>query len=136
MNVVVAKLEFLSKEQSQIQLTQRNLADNLQLRTFASDKKELEASVADLNMQLGQYDRANVDAQYSRLKERHDKLIDERSNKYGQLKQLQESLKQEQSSLDNEFRDIDKLYLDQKYKVVTALLTVKDFDQYSKALEE
>jgi DNA repair protein RAD50 len=135
LDVVMSSLEGFSKKESEIQLKQRNISDNIQLRKYKADVTELESRITTLKRKVDASNHSSIDDEYNRLKDRHDLLLGERSQIVGEIKQLEEQVRKLQLQLTTDYRDIDKKYLDLKYKVTSTELSCEDLEKYSVSLD-
>ena len=131
-----SRLDDLTTEVSQIQLHQRNIADNLQLRKFSADKLKLENKIASNRRELSKYDLGNINNQLVDLQTRQDELVSERAEAMGSLRQLEESVKELKKMLDSDFQNIEKQYAENKFKYMVDELAMNDLEKYAKALEQ
>jgi DNA repair protein RAD50 len=135
LDVVTSSLEGFSKKESEIQLKQRNIGDNLQLRKYKADVTELDSRIVTLKRKVDASNHSSIDEEYNSLKHRHDQLLGERSQIVGEIKQLEEQIRKLQLQLTTDYRDIDKKYLDLKYKVTSTELSCEDLEKYSVSLD-
>ncbi|KAJ3370046.1 DNA repair protein rad50 [Kappamyces sp. JEL0680] len=133
---VTSKIDFLSKEYSQIQLTQRNISDNLQLRKFKKDKVTLEGQIAGLQSDMEAFDTSSIHDQLVELRAVQDGLTLERAKISGSLSQLKENHDNISKILALDYKDVEKNYLEKKFRYTADELAMNDLEKYSKALEE
>lgn len=135
-NRIISHLDDLSKEVSQIQLTQRNIADNLQLRKFNADRIKLENRIAANKRDLQKYERQDISTQLNALQSRQEELVSERAEAMGSLRQLEENIKDMGKMLETDFKNIEKQYAENKFKYMVDELAMNDLEKYATALEQ
>ena len=135
-NRIISHLDDLSKEVSQIQLTQRNIADNLQLRKFNADRIKLENRIAANKRDLQKYERQDISTQLNALQSRQEELVSERAEAMGSLRQLEENIKDMGKMLETDFKNIEKHYAENKFKYMVDELAMNDLEKYATALEQ
>jgi peptidoglycan hydrolase CwlO-like protein len=74
---VTHKLDKLFKKKSEVQIIQRKLDDNLKVRQYNRDLREIEGKIKDLNAEIKTYNKESLDTQCENLRERHEQLLGE-----------------------------------------------------------
>jgi chromosome segregation ATPase len=135
---VVSKIDLISKQQSDIQLTLRNISDNLTLRQFRSDQIENEAQIQELRNQIQGLNSAStrIESEYQILQQQKDELERERSHIVGKLQVLEDNIQLDKKKLSGDYKDVDKNFETAKYELIAKQLAVSDLEEYCIKLEE
>ncbi|KAI8898254.1 hypothetical protein BC833DRAFT_620511 [Globomyces pollinis-pini] len=132
---IVTNLEYLSKQTSEIQVMLRNIDDNMKIRKYKKDELQLQEQITSLKSKLITLDQRSAMLHYDTLKDQYDNYIAERSELIGKLKQLEEQMKIQSRQLNSDYKDIDRKYLEMKFKVKSNEMTNADLEKYAKALD-
>ena len=135
---VLSKIDLISKQQSDIQLTLRNIADNLTLRQFRNDQIENEAQIRDLKNQIESLNKASVriESEYQMLQEQKDELERERSHIVGKLQVLEDNIQLDKKKLSTDYKNVEKNFETAKYELIAKQLAISDLEEYCLKLEE
>lgn len=71
------KLDKLFKKKSEVQVIQRRLDDNLKVRKYRRELKEVEQKMKDLRSEIKTFNRGSIEAQDEELKNRHMDFVRE-----------------------------------------------------------
>lgn len=135
LDVVNSNLENLSKEYAEIEMTTRNIRDNLNLRTQKVQIISLESKITILNQKLLDSNQRSLESQYSTLKVQHEALVGERAGLVGELKQVEEQSRRLSRQLAIDYKDIEKTYLALKVKVKSTQMSLEDLEKYANSLD-
>jgi DNA repair protein RAD50 len=129
------RIETMSKEFSQIQITQRNISDNLQLRQFKKDKISLDQQIEKLKFELARCNYASLQASHKEARNQYDSAVMEKSSLIGAIQQLREHRGGIERNL-RDYRNVDQEFMEKKYRYMAEDLAMNDLEKYAKALEE
>ncbi|KAJ3319522.1 DNA repair protein rad50 [Boothiomyces sp. JEL0866] len=134
--LVNQELDSMSKLQSEKLVEKRMIEDNLQKRKVERELKAVHDSINDLKTEIQQIDSQEISQKYQQLKIECDELNSERSELYGTIKQLESQVNRITNTINNEYKDIEKIYMELLYKVSSTELETSDLEKYALGLEQ
>jgi DNA repair protein RAD50 len=142
MAAIVTELQDITEETNRHEIRaseqaveRRNIEDNLRLRHL---RVNLEATIRELgNMtrERAEMNKESLLRQFERLKNKHDKLVQERARIMGELVQLEAQDRQLTSQLNTDYKNIEKQFADALINLKTKEMAHIDLEKYGKALD-
>lgn len=128
----VAKISNEINEASSIE---RNIRDNIELRSTECQISEVGDQMIALNIENAEIERENYHTKSRKIREKLSDLNSENAGKIGEIKQIKDQVKNLEDELRSEFQDVDKKYKEESVKLQVNLLVSNDVMTYSKALD-
>ncbi|KAI9197472.1 uncharacterized protein BJ171DRAFT_477830 [Polychytrium aggregatum] len=122
------EIESVLKVNSQIQVLQRGIDDNLRYRQMERKIEQISRSLDTAKAELQRQQGAEFAADYARVKKKHDQLISERATLLGELKQLEEQERHLLEQLDSDYKNIDEEFHEGTIKLKTEELAYYDLE--------
>lgn len=104
------EIDQLFKRKSEIGLIRRRVDDNIKCRAIRRQMEELEVRAAQLVSQMGEFDTSTLEKTYTKIKQTHEKLMTERAQGLGELKQIQDQVERLCLELNTVYKDTDSIY--------------------------
>lgn len=118
---------------SQIKILERNARDNKKSREM---KMMLDELLKEYKLLMNDdVDDVDYNRQLDTLKMKQESLIAERASHLGELKQLEDQTFRLGRELQNDYKNIDSLYIEQIVRVKTTEMMLQDIDTYMKVLD-
>lgn len=134
--VLTKRIDTLKDEIAKQEINKRDLTDNLDLRKAQTEIENCEKEDAELNEKLSGINRDSLTEKESLIGQQ-DKLIREKENLNGRLKELHLSLKQSRQELKKvQNKDIEKKFKEKIYELYVTKAIDKDIRDYAIALEK
>ncbi|KAI8907284.1 AAA domain-containing protein [Gorgonomyces haynaldii] len=133
---ILKQIDMLFRKKSEMQLMQRQLDDNLKLRQFQSEIKDLDVQISLLEQEIMQLDEVNIIERLKQAQEKFEDLKQHRGSLQGQMSAIKQNILDYQKTLDHEFKSTLPEYKRCKVTVQTESLALKDVELYMKALEK
>ena len=130
------RISTASKQNSEIQVIERMILDNLRIRELARRINDIQVRVGSLNERIGSFDKQSTLVLLQRQQLKQSDLLGERSGLLGEIRQLQDQLTRFNRELDTDYLDIEKNYKRQYIKVKSTGIAIEDLDKYGKALDQ
>jgi len=118
-----------------IELLKREVEDNIKYRSIQNEINDLNQKNIELNSKIAQHDIDTYNDNYKILNKERDKLLNEKFELNGELKQLENRIRQIEQELKTDYKDIDEVYIKKQLELKTDKMAYDDLDKYSKALD-
>jgi len=94
-----------------IELLKREVEDNIKYRSIQNEINDLNQKNIELNSKIAQHDIDTYNDNYKILNKERDKLLNEKFELNGELKQLENRIRQIEQELKTDYKDIDEVYI-------------------------
>jgi DNA repair protein RAD50 len=140
---LTGELDFLSKQNVQVENMVRVINDNIRYRKLNTDIKKLDQDIAGLKQQQESFDKISIIERYKTLSNLEQELLSEKSRLLGQIYEIKEQITRIERQLHGDYRDIDQSYLESLYKVQvyyffkkSNIMSSSDLDIFASSLEK
>ncbi|MBW0467450.1 hypothetical protein O181_007165 [Austropuccinia psidii MF-1] len=126
----------IDKESAKAKAFERNISDNIRLRAYRSEIRQLEESLAELDVEGATRASRKYDEEYHKARKYQTDLQAEQAKLGGEIGMDKKNLKDKRSEMDTEFKNIIERHRGQLVKVKTVEIANQDLDKYAKALDQ
>ncbi|KNC96521.1 rad50 [Spizellomyces punctatus DAOM BR117] len=129
------EMQTIRDQRADVHNLRRQIDDNLKYRHLQREHAAAEDRIDLLKKEISGYDQTSIDSQYTTLKRKHERLVEERAGLVGESKQMQEQLRQLKGELSTDYKDVEEQYRKQLVELKTEEMANHDLEKYAKALD-
>ncbi|TPX67058.1 hypothetical protein SpCBS45565_g04024 [Spizellomyces sp. 'palustris'] len=130
------EMQTIRDQRADVHNIRRQIDDTLKYRHLQREQAAAEGRIDLLRKEISGYDQTSIDSQYTTLKRKHERLVEERAGLVGESKQMQEQLRQLKGELSTDYKDVEEQYRKQLVELKTEEMANHDLEKYAKALDK
>lgn len=129
------EVQAMERDLNESRTTERNIADNLRFLQLQRDVKVVDEQLASMNLEDALLKHRQWDEKYTQSKQKENKLNGDAAHLMGEIASLKSQIKGRERELRDDYKNVEKRYIEKLIDVQTSKLAQQDLETYQKALQ-